>query len=139
MVDLWHDWRVSLILASLCWGAWGFFGKIAVARLGWPTTMVVGWIIGLAVVAPVVVARFRWQGLVASWPAMVYGLGGALGAMFLMRALERGPAVAVLPMSELWLVVSVGLSAAFLGEELNWQRGLGLALVLAGAALLGRE
>lgn len=138
LADLWQDWRFSVLLASLCWGAWGFFGKIAVARLGWPTTMVLGWVVGMLAVAPVVAQGFRWPGLLASWPAWFYGLGGALGALFLMRALERGPAVAVLPLSEMWLVVNTLLAVAFLGEEMTWLRGLGLLLVLAGASLLAR-
>ncbi|CAO0819890.1 hypothetical protein DFAR_1180007 [Desulfarculales bacterium] len=63
------------------------------ARLGWPTTMVLGWVVGILAVAPVgSPGFFRWPGFAVSWPALPYGLGGALGALFLMRALERGPA-----------------------------------------------
>ena len=138
LAELWQDWRVSVLLASLCWGVWGVFGKVSVARLGWPTTMVLGWVVGMLAVAPVVARGFHWPGFVASWPACLYGLGGALGALLLVRALERGPAVAVLPLSELWLVVNTLLAVVVLGEDITWLRGLGLLLVMAGAALLAK-
>lgn len=106
LAELWQDWRGSVLLASLCWGVWGVFGKVSVSRLGWPTTIVLGWVVGMIAVAPMVARDFRWPG--ASWPAWPYGLGGCPGgprALFLMRALERG---------------------------------LGLLLVMAGAALLSK-
>jgi uncharacterized membrane protein len=115
------------------------FGKIAVTRLGWPTAMILGWLAGIVAVGPFIAQGFHWPGFLAAWPAWGYGLGGALGAVLLTRALTQGPASAVLPMSELWLVVSVALSVLFLGEQLTWRRVLGLALVIAGAVVLARE
>lgn len=138
LAELWHDWRFSVFLACLCWGVWGVSGKVAVSRLGWPTAMVLGWAVGVLAVAPMALRGFRWQGVWAALPVVPYGLGGALGALLLLRALERGPVSVVLPVSELWLVVSTLLAVVFLGEELTWTRGLGLGLVMAGAALLAR-
>lgn len=126
-------------LAVLCWGLWGFFSKLAVTRLGWSTAMVLGWLAGVAAVAPFVLGEFRWQALSVSWPAFVYGACGTSGAMFLLKALELGPTTVVLPLSEGWLVVAVLLSAVFLDEPLNTRRLLGLALVLVGTAFLAKE
>jgi transporter family protein len=137
--SFWQDWRVSVALAVVFWGLWGLFSKIAVTRLGWPTSLVLGWLAGVAAVAPFVVGDFRWQAFNVSWPAFAYGACGAAGALFLLKALEQGPATVVLPVSEGWLVVAVLLSVAFLGESLNPRRLAGLALVLAGAALLAKE
>jgi transporter family protein len=137
--NFWQDWRVSVGLAVIFWGLWGLFSKIAVTRLGWPTALVLGWLAGVAAVAPFVLGDFRWQALNVSWPALAYGVCGAAGALFLLKALEHGPATVVLPVSEGWLVVAVLLAVLFLGESLNARRLTGLALVLAGAALLAKE
>jgi transporter family protein len=136
---VWQDWRVSVALAALFWGLAGLLSKVAVARLGWPTATVLGWLAGVGVVAPFVLGDFRWQGLASALPAFAYGICGAAGGLFLLKALEQGPAVVVLPVSEGWLVVAVLLSAVFLGETLSVRRLLGLALVLAGAVLLAKE
>jgi bacterial/archaeal transporter family protein len=138
LAELWQDWRVSVALTALCWGVSGFFSKIAVERLGWPTATLVASLGGLLAVAPMVAKGFSWPGLLAIWPALACGLGWSLGSLLLLRALERGPSVAVLPMSEAWLVVSTLLALCFLGEHLTWMRSLGLLLVLAGATLLAR-
>ncbi len=137
--SFWQDWRVSVGLAIICWGLWGLFSKLAVTRLGWPTALVLGWLAGVAAVAPFVLGEFRWQPLNVSWPALAYGACGAAGALFLLKALEQGPATVVLPVSEGWLVVAVLLSVLFLGESLSARRLAGLVLVLAGAALLAKE
>lgn len=139
LAELWDDWRFSIVLSSFFWGAWGLFGKIAVTRLGWPTAMMLGWLAGIVAVGPFIAQGFRWPGFLAAWPAWGYGLGGSLGAVLLTRALSKGPALSVLPMSELWLVVSALLSVLFLGEQFTWRKALGLALVIAGAIILARE
>jgi uncharacterized membrane protein len=133
------DWRFSVGVAVVCWGLWGFFSKVAITRLGWPTATMLGWAAGVAVVGPFLISQFRWTGLGNAWPALVYGACGALGAVFLFKALAQGPASVVLPISEVWVVVAVILALAFLGERLSWPQVLGLALVLVGVGLLARE
>ncbi len=139
MKALLADWRFSVAVSVLFWGLWGFFGKVAVVRLGWATATLLGWLAGVVVVGPFLVGQFRWPGLATAWPGFVYGACGAIGAVFLFKALALGPASVVLPLSEGWVVIAVLLAMGFLGERLSWTQALGLAMVLVGAILLARE
>jgi transporter family protein len=56
-----------------------------------------------------------------------------------MQALQQGPASLVVPLSEIYLVITVLLAVVFLGESLTLRKLLGLGLMMAGAALLARE
>jgi uncharacterized membrane protein len=133
------DWRVSVAVAVVFWGLWGFFSKVAITRLGWPTATMIGWAAGVVVVGPFLASEFRWTGLANAWPALIYGASGALGAVFLFKALAQGPASVVLPLSEGWVVVAVLLATIFLGERLSWSQMVGLAMLLIGVGLLARE
>lgn len=133
------DWRVAVALCALCWGLWGFFGKVSVARLGWPTTAALGWLGGLVVVLAICLPGLRWPGWGPALPALAYGVFGAVGALLFVQALEQGPAVLVAPISESYLVITVLLAVFFLGEAMSFKRLLGLALILGGAALLATE
>ncbi|MGD8562899.1 MAG: EamA family transporter [Desulfarculaceae bacterium] len=139
MGALFQDWRMSVAVVVVSWGLWAFFGKMAVDRLGWPTTAIVGFCVGALLMASWVVPQFRWPGLIQIWPAALYGVFGSLGALMLMRALSQGPVALVLPLSEGYLVISVILAVLFLGEMMNLRRMAGLLLILAGSVFLAGE
>ncbi len=136
MTALWSDWRLAIALCVVSWGLWAFFGKICADRLGWPTASLLGWLSGTVVVALVAWRGFAWPGLAGALPAFAYGVFGAVGAVFFVKALESGPAVLVAPTAELYLVLAVLLAVLFLGEKMTLVRWAGLALMLGGAALL---
>jgi len=133
------DWRLAVALCALSWGVWGYLGKVSATRLGWPTTAVLGWISGMAVVLALSLPGFSWPGWGPALPALAYGVLGSLGALFFVQALVQGPAVLVAPIAEGYLVITVLLAVAFLGEAMSLRRLLGLLLILGGAVLLATE
>ncbi len=138
MVTLWSDWRFNVALCCLAWGLWGFLGKLAVARLGWPTAAAMGAASSLVVILLATGTALRWPGVLAVWPALAFGACGALGLLFLTRALASGPASLVFPLAEGYLVITVLLAVIWLRETLDMVHLVGMVLMLAGAVLLGR-
>lgn len=138
MTAWWQDWRTAIALCCLCWGFWGVLGKMAAMRLGWPTATVLAAAGGLLVIIPLALVALRPA--VLSGPGVLLGLGygvaGALGGLFFTKALSVGPASAVAPLAEGYLVITVLLAVLLLGEPISPRRLAGIALMLCGAALL---
>lgn len=134
-----------LILAAaivVLWGLWGFFGKLALNRAMPPSSVflaevAVGGAIGCAALAVMLAGghAMPWRA-----PANIFGLlsgvGMAVGLLLFYLALDTGKAVAVVPLTASYPLVTVLLSYWLLGERPSALQWLGLALVVAGTMLL---
>jgi len=80
------------------------------------------------------------RGELAWAPGVLFGLLNGLLAftafLFLLMAVRRGEAVALVPIVRLNFAVTAALTIAFLGESLTWAKGAGL-LLAALAILIG--
>lgn len=89
---------------------------------------------------PNALALAWWRGDLAWAPGLLLGLLNGLLAftafLFLLLAMRRGEAVALVPIVRLNFAVTAALTVALLGESLSWAKGAGLLLaalaVLAG-------
>lgn len=89
---------------------------------------------------PNALALAWWRGDLAWAPGLLFGLLNGFLAftafLFLLLAMRRGEAVALVPIVRLNFAVTAVLTIALLGEALTWAKGAGLALaalaVLAG-------
>lgn len=134
------NWLGFSLLALGLWGVWGFLGKVAAQSL--PASAVYLLTISGHLV---VVAFILVEGLgPVSWQP--WGVGAALGSglamafalLFFLKALARGPALVVVPLTALYPAVTVLLSWVFLREALTLRHLAGLALALAAVWLLSR-
>jgi transporter family protein len=134
------NWLGFSLLALGLWGVWGFLGKVAAQNL--PAQVVYLLTISGHLV---VVAFILKEGLgPVSWQP--WGVGAALGSgiamavalLFFLKALARGPALVVVPLTALYPAVTVVLSWIFLREALNLRHLAGLALALAAVWLLSK-
>jgi transporter family protein len=66
------------------------------------------------------------------------GIAGALSWLCYFLALKFGSTSSVAALDRLSIVFVVILAAAFLGERLTWQTGVGALLITAGALLMIR-
>jgi transporter family protein len=129
-------------LTILLWGLWGFFGKLALERRMAPANIFIAEVLISAVCALPVFLALYGRGAAApggvAWN--VYGLasGGALalGLLFYYFALEQGSVSLIVPLTSVYPAVSVLLSLAVLRERPTVSQWLGIALVVAGVALL---
>jgi len=135
-------WRWSLLICVSLWGLWGFLGKLAAVRMSWAMAALLtalGGVVGLGLAGPWLVGRLHWPGVEGLGVAVACGAAGGIGGLFYMQAMQQGPASLVVPLSQVYLVITVMLAVVFLGESLTLRKLLGLGLMMAGAALLARE
>lgn len=76
-------------------------------------------------------SRRTWVFMIAA------GVCTTLSTIFSYRALKLADATLVNPIERLSLVIAVLLSVFFLKEKLSWQAVVGVALMTAGAVLVG--
>jgi len=122
------------------WGLWGFLSKTATAYLPYQAVYLLAISGHLAVIAYLLTGgelQVPWQpwGLAL---AVGSGLCTAFGLLCFLKALARGPATVVVPLTALYPAITVLLSAVLLHEDLPPSRLLGLALALAAGWLLSR-
>ncbi len=133
-------WLGFSLLALILWGVWGFLGKVASQSLSAPAVYLLTISGHLVVVAFILI---KGLGPVAWQPA---GVGAALGSgiamavalLVFLKALARGPALVVVPLTALYPAVTVILSWLFLKETLTLRHLLGLALALGAVWLLSK-
>jgi len=75
-----------------------------------------------------------------TWLFLVFsGLATGLSWLCYFHALQVGEASRVAPIDKLSVVLVIVLAAVVLGERLTWGKGLGAALIAAGAIVIAME
>jgi bacterial/archaeal transporter family protein len=123
----------------LAWGVWGITAKIAVKQIGmqlliWGQLASLG-LFPLYLVLFKELLPLKWDATGVGW-AIVSGVLGTLGTLFLYLTLRAAPSSIVIPLSALYPVVTVILAYIFLQEELSPTRLLGIGCALAAVWLL---
>lgn len=124
---------------ALCWGVGDFLGGLAARRAAVLTVLAVSQAIGLAgLLLWVLLTRDPFPGLPELLPAALAGVAGAIGLGALYRGLAVGAMGIVAPISAASPVVPLAVDASrgIVPGALQW---LGVALVLAGIAVVSRE
>jgi transporter family protein len=133
-------WLLPTLFATLCWGLWGFFGKLATRQINENSLIILG-IVGAMAVYPVIIIMYS-KGFAWEWNnphyylALLAGLVGGLGTIFFFMALIRGEASRVVVITALYPVVTVLLSVLLLGELITLKKIAGILLALSGIILL---
>jgi drug/metabolite transporter (DMT)-like permease len=124
---------------ALCWGVGDFLGGLSSRRLAVITVLAVSQAIGLAgVLLWVLASAEAFPGMVELLPAAGAGVAGLVGLGALYRGLAVGAMGIVAPISAASPIVPLTVDAAK-GEVPGALQWLGIALVLAGIAVLSRE
>ena len=132
----WNDWRLLVSLYIVLAGTWGFLAKLSSRHLtSWQLVFLT------ATTASIVMASAsvrRLGSLKTPWAvvAAAAGILAAIGSILFYRALTLAPANAVIPLSSLYIVVTVMLSVVFLKEPLTTHHLLGILLALLAISLL---
>ncbi len=140
------DVAVSWLAAGLglasgfTYGLFTWFGKLSSGRL--PPTVLVFYVflfstVALSFAAPPWLIVVRHPGAV--WVVVALGLVPTLGAYILYQnALHHVSASSASMLASVEPVVAALLGYLLLGERLAWERVLGIGVIVAAAALLGR-
>jgi bacterial/archaeal transporter family protein len=132
------DWIAPAAAYVLLLGALGVSVKVALRDVTWETT--IAWTaVTYVVIAAFLLARGRASlsfgaGTIASIVTAMLASGGLI-AFYL--ALDRGEASKVVPVTSVYPVVTVVLSAIVLAERITPTRVIGALVVVAGVAILG--
>jgi transporter family protein len=129
-------WVFYACVATLCWGVVGLLQKLGTNRVS-SRSLLVWLVVGFAAMLPPLWHDGDITGL--GWRVLLIGLlGGAangLGSWALFEALERGAKASV----ALYPLVTIVLARIFLSETLTFRQWVGIALAVAGGAMLSYE
>src|SRR5262245_53163552 len=134
-------WFYYACVATLCWGVVGLLQKLGTNRVS-SRSLLVWLIVGFVALLPLLWHDGALTGL--SWRVALIGLlGGAangLGSWALFGALERGAKASVaVPLTALYPLVTIVLARIFLAETLSFRQWVGIALAVAGGAIVFYE
>ncbi len=135
-------WQVWALLSAAFAALTAIFAKIGIENINSDFATFIRTIVILVVLAGIlaVLGEFQPLGTITerTWLFLVLS-GLATGASWLcyFRALKLGEASKVAPIDKLSVVLVALFSVAFLGERLSGPNWLGIALIAAGAILVG--
>jgi len=128
--------RDFALLAGVClvWAANSVVSKVVISNFGAPPLFYAA-----ARFAVVVAATAPWLAPAPRplWRMIAVGLlmGGGTFALSFIGLQTTSPSAGAV-VGQLGVPIATALSVAFLGEQIGWRRGLGIALTLAGAMVV---
>ena len=134
------NWVFYALLSAVAAGATAVLAKVGVANVSSNVATAIRVCVILLFAWAIVLSRGEAAQLkhVSARSALFLALSGvATGISWLayFRALQLAPASRVAPIDKLSLAVAVLLAGIFLNEPITWRLGLGVALMVLGAAL----
>jgi len=135
------NWVILCIITIISWGLWGFLGKLALNHLDWTEVYFVS-NLALFVSSLLVWASQKPSINVGSAGfnyAIIAGIMMALGAVTFYVALQAGKAIMVMPLTSLYLVVTIVLSYLILHEQISLTKGIGIVLAVVALVLMALE
>lgn len=121
------------LLALFCWGVWGFLTKAA-GDVHWRTMMIFlgasTLIIALTAKPPKMVpdAYHIW--------GLLSGVACSFGYLFFYKAIEKGQATVVVPITSLYIAISAIFAFMILAEPLTFKKILGILFAIVAVVLL---
>jgi bacterial/archaeal transporter family protein len=134
-------WLFYALMATLCWGVVGLLQKLGTNRIS-SRSLLIWLVVGFAALLPLLWRGGALAGL--GWRTLSIGLlsgaANGLGSWALFEALERGAKASVaVPLTALYPLVTVVLARIFLAETLTFRQWIGIAMAVAGGAMLSYE
>lgn len=125
--------------AGACWGIGDFLGGLSTKRIHVLTVLLVSQAIGaVGITAWTLATGGAFPGLVEVAPAVGAGIAGLVGLAALYRGLAIGAMGIVAPISAAAPVIPLGVDL-LRGDAPSPLQWIGVALVLAGVAVVSRE
>jgi bacterial/archaeal transporter family protein len=134
-------WMAYAGFAIVLWGINGLFMKLGTNRVS-ARSMVIWVTAGFVVLLPVLWRETTLAGLSAGviFVGLIAGTVNGLGNWAVFACLEKGAKVSVaIPLTALYPLCTVVLATAFLKERPSGLQWLGIALAVAGGAMLSYE
>ncbi len=131
------SWVTYAVLCLILWGLWGLILKVAYRGGSWVSIYFLSSLTSFTVALTVFLithgSLIRGR---AAIMACLAGFFGGLGYVFFIKALERGKASVVIPLTALYPAVTAVLALLILKEKLTPTQALGIALAIIATLLL---
>jgi uncharacterized membrane protein len=134
-------WVVYASVAIVLWGVNGLFMKLGTNRVS-ARSMVIWVTAGFVALLPFLWTTTTLSGLSATmiFVGLIAGTVNGLGNWAVFACLEKGAKASVaIPLTALYPLCTVALATAFLKERPTALQWIGIALAVAGGAMLSHE
>lgn len=135
-MEIFNNWRSLMVCYLIITGVWGVLVKLASARLNPFTLAVVAGTTAWVTVIVFSIGKLSWQSGAGIWIAAVSGIVGGISVIIFYTVLKAAAANVVIPLSTLYVFVTVVLSYFFLGETMTLKHLLGIILGFISVFLL---
>ncbi len=135
------SWLLFSLICLILWGLWGVVLKLAYREMPWTNVYFLSSLSSFILAFTVYLLTSR-SGPVFSgstYYALLAGLFGGLGYVFFIKALEKGSASIVIPLTALYPVITALLSIIILREKLALHQVIGITLAVIAIVLLSIE
>jgi uncharacterized membrane protein len=133
---MFHDWRFLIILYLILTGVWGVVAKVSASRLNPFTATFIGVTSCWIVVTLASFSRLQLGSKVGIAAAITCGIISGVGALAFYGALKNAPAGIIIPLSSLYVVITVVLAHFLLGETIGLRQAAGIVLGIISIVLL---
>lgn len=136
-----EPWILYSIAAAFFWGTWGVVAKLISDQVS-PFTNHVLFSIGMLLTLPLVVKKVRAtppnrKGI--SWGLVAGGLAVAGNVAVYQAFSTGGLAAIVIPVTNLYPLVTIAIALFLFKEKLNWINGIGILLAIPAVVMLSGE
>mgnify|MGYP006290914077 CR=1 FL=1 len=134
-------WLIYAIAAALCWGVWGILAKFISADIS-PYLNHLMFTVGMLFTLPIVIPRCRRKDL--HLKGVVWGLLAGILAITGNVAVYQsfgtgGLAAVVIPVTNLYPLVTILIAVLVLKERMHWLNGIGILIVIPAIIILSGE
>ncbi len=135
------SWLTYSLICLVLWGLWGLVLKVAYKGLPWTQVYFLSSLASFTIALMVFLVQ---RGSLdfsnkLSYVALLAGVFGGAGYIFFVKALEKGEASIVLPLTAIYPAITVVLALILLGEKISVYQAIGIALALVAVVLLSME
>lgn len=135
-MKIYNDWRFLIVVYLCLTGVWGVLIKIALNYLNPYTMSFVALTSAWITVGVISFSKLNWQSNFGITMAVICGCLGGVSAVLFYHVLKMAPASIVIPVSSLYIVITVILSYFFLCEPLDVRKIIGIVFGLIAIRLL---
>ena len=135
-MEIFQNWRIWILVYLVLLGVWGVMVKVASVRLNALTVTFVSTTAAWLTVVFFSLPRLNFSSRFGDSIALLCGVIGGITSIIFYGVLKYAPASIVIPLTTLYILVTVVLSYAFLGETISLRQAAGILLGIAAVFLL---
>lgn len=135
-MEIFQNWRIWILVYLVLLGVWGVMVKVASVRLNALTVTFVSTTAAWLTVVLFSLPRLNFSSRLGVSVAVLCGVIGGITSIIFYGVLKYAPASIVIPLTTLYILVTVVLSYAFLGETISLRQAAGILLGIAAVFLL---